>query len=305
VAEKIAGTENLSFTPACPLVLMVEGARAGRPLFLLKKGGPDARAPELTMKTRNGWAHRIAADIRIGVLLCTRLPLSASAPIEGLDVARASWAWPVAGALVGAAGALAFWLASELRLPPPIAAAVALAATLLLTGCLHEDGLADTADGFGGGRDRTRRLAIMRDSRLGTYGACALAMSLLLRWAALSAFASPAETASALIAAHVGARAALPAFMHFVPPARADGLSAQAGRPSLWPAGAAGLIGALTLTLALGVPAAAAGLAFVTSAGFLMAGLCLRQIGGQTGDVLGALEQVIEAIILLTAVARS
>jgi adenosylcobinamide-GDP ribazoletransferase len=255
------------------------------------------------MKTHGGWPDRIAADIRIAILICTRLPLRSAAAIESLDVACASWALPVAGALAGAAGALAFWLAFELRLPPTIAAAVALAATLLVTGCLHEDGLADTADGFGGGWDRTRKLEIMRDSRLGTYGACALAISLLLRWAALAAFTSPVQAASALVAAHVAARAALPAFMHAVPPARADGLSAQAGRPSLAAAVVAGLIGIVTLALTLGLPAAAIGLAFATSAAFLVARLCLRQIGGQTGDVLGALEQVIEAVILLTAVA--
>jgi adenosylcobinamide-GDP ribazoletransferase len=254
------------------------------------------------MKT-DGWANRIAADVGITILVCTRLPLRSSAPFGSGDVARASWALPLAGAAVGAAGAAAFWLASEFRLPPAIAAALALAATLLLSGCLHEDGLGDTADGFGGGSDRARKLEIMRDSRLGTYGACALAMSLLLRWAALAAFAGPAQAALALVAAHVAARAALPAFMRFVPPARADGLSVEAGRPPLTAVVVAGLIGALTLALALGFPAAAIGVALATSAGFLMAGLCLRQIGGQTGDVLGALEQVVEGVILLTAVA--
>jgi adenosylcobinamide-GDP ribazoletransferase len=248
------------------------------------------------------WPQRIAADVRTSILVCTRLPLGLSAAVESIDVTRASWALPVAGAVVGGAGASAFWLASELRLPPAIAAAFALAATLLITGCMHEDGLADTADGFGGGWDRARKLEIMRDSRLGTYGACALGMSLLLRWAALAAFTSSLPAAAALMAAHVGARAALPAFMHMVPPARADGLAAQAGRPSLQGAVIAGLIGVLTLALTLGLPATAFGLALAASAGFLMAGLCLRQIGGQTGDVLGALEQVIETVITLTAV---
>jgi adenosylcobinamide-GDP ribazoletransferase len=257
------------------------------------------------MKPYEGWADRVGADIRVSILFCTRLPLRSSAAFGSGDVARASWALPLAGALVGAAGASVFWAASELRLPPAIAAALALAATLLATGCLHEDGLADTADGFGGGWDRARKLEIMRDSRLGTYGVCALAMSLLLRWAALAAFAGPAQAAAALVAAHVAARAALPAFMRFVPPARADGLSAQAGRPSLQAVTVAGLVGTLTLALTLGFPAAGIGLAFATSAGFLMAVLCVRQIGGQTGDVLGALEQQIEVVILLTAVAGS
>jgi adenosylcobinamide-GDP ribazoletransferase len=251
----------------------------------------------------SAWVIDLARDIRIGILICTRLPLGSPAGIESVDLVRASWALPVAGALVGAAGAWAFWIASELRLPPTLAAALALVATLLLTGGLHEDGLADTADGFGGGWDRARKLEIMRDSSLGTYGACALVMSLLLRWAALADFASPAPAASALIAAHVAARAALPAFMHVVPPARTEGLSARAGQPALWPAAVAALIGVVALALMLGGPAMVIGLVLATSAGFLMAWLCLWQIGGQTGDVLGALEQVIETVILLTAVA--
>jgi adenosylcobinamide-GDP ribazoletransferase len=248
------------------------------------------------------WAQRIAADVITSILVCTRLPLGLSAPTGSADVARASWALPIAGALVGGAGASAFWLASEVTLPPALAAAVALIATLLVTGCLHEDGLADMADGFGGGWDRARKLEIMRDSRVGTYGACALGMSLLMRWAALAAVATPAQAAAALMAAHVAARAALPAFMH-LPPARTDGLAAQAGRPSLRGTVIAGLIGVLALLLTLGLPAMATGLALAAAAGFLMAWLCLRQIGGQTGDVLGALEQVIEIVIMLTAVA--
>jgi adenosylcobinamide-GDP ribazoletransferase len=256
------------------------------------------------MKTPAGWVNRITTDIRISILICTRLPLGFSAVIASGGIARASWALPVAGMLVGAAGAFVFWGACKLGLPPPLAAGLTLAATLVATGCLHEDGLADTADGFGGGQDRARKLEIMRDSRLGTYGACALAMSLLLRWAALAALAAPAPAAAALIAAHTAARAALPAFMRLVPPARTDGLSAQAGQPAAPTAGVAALIGIVVLTLMLGLPAAVIGLVLAALAGFLAARLSVRQIGGQTGDVLGALEQVIEIVILLAAVAK-
>jgi adenosylcobinamide-GDP ribazoletransferase len=255
------------------------------------------------MKTRSDWAYDFVTDIRIAILICTRLPLGSSTQIESLDLVRASWALPVAGALVGAAGACAFWVASALRLPPPIAAALALVATLLVTGGLHEDGLADTVDGFGGGWDRERKLEIMHDSRLGAYGACALVMSFLLRWSALAAIASPGPAAAALMAAHVAARAALPAFMHVIPPARAEGLSARAGQPAWRSAAVAAVIGTLAMAVTLGTQATFVGLAVNTVAGFLMALLCLRQIGGQTGDVLGALEQVIETVILLIAVA--
>jgi adenosylcobinamide-GDP ribazoletransferase len=256
------------------------------------------------MKTRSVWANDLARDIRIAILICTRLPLGSPAQVESPDLVRAGWAFPVAGALVGAAGALAFFVASELGLPPQIAAALALVATLFVTGGLHEDGLADTADGLGGGWDREQKLEIMHDSRLGTYGACALVMSLLLRWAALASMNNPEPAAVALIAAHVAARAALPAFMHVIPPARADGLSVRVGQPALQSAALAAVIGTLALA-PLGLQAMLIGIVLNTAAGTMMAWLCLRQIGGQTGDVLGALEQVIETLILLTAVAAS
>jgi adenosylcobinamide-GDP ribazoletransferase len=255
------------------------------------------------MKTHDGWAKGLAEDIKVSILFCTRLPVPHATPTDKCDVAGASWALPVAGALVGGAGAVVYTIASGIRLPSTLAAALALSATLAVTGCLHEDGLADTADGLGGGRDRARKLEIMRDSRLGTYGACALTMSLLLRWTALAAMAGPMAVASSLIAAHVSARAALPVFMRFVPPARFDGLSAQAGQPALRSAAVAVLLGVLALASALGLAATAIGLVLATCAGLFMAWLSMRQIGGQTGDVLGALEQIIEIVILLTALA--
>ncbi len=255
------------------------------------------------MAALDGWAKRLVTDLTTSILFCTRLPLPHPAPIDSRDVAHATWAFPVAGALAGGSGALAYIVAFAMALPSTLAAALALLSTLVITGCLHEDGLADTADGFGGGRDRARRLEIMRDSRLGAYGACALVMSLLLRWAAISAIARPLAVAAALIAAHVAARSALPAFMRFVSPARPDGLSAQAGRPTLRCVEVAAFLGIAAVGAALGLVAMAAGLLLATAASFVMARLSVRQIGGQTGDVLGALEQIIEVLILLIAAA--
>ena len=247
----------------------------------------------------------LATDLKVIMSFCTRLPLLQTAPVEGCDIARASWAFPIIGAVVGGAGALVYWTAFGIGLPPPPAAALALAATLVVTGCLHEDGLADTMDGFGGGggADRARKLEIMRDSRLGTYGASALAMSLLLRWSALAAIAEPALVAMALVAAHGAARGAMPAFMRLVPPARRDGLSAKAGRPPLPSVGAAALLGIGMLGLGLGLFGAAICLVLLAAASLLMARLAMNQIGGQTGDVLGALEQAGEIVILMTAAA--
>src|SRR5260221_6271868 len=165
------------------------------------------------MMTSYGWTSGLATDLKITILFCTRLPLRHSAPIDSGDVARAAWAFPIAGALVGCVGALTYGMAFEVGLPPMTAAALALAATLLVTGCLHEDGLADAADGFGGGQHRERQLGMLRDSRLGTYGACALVMSLVLRWTAVTALASPRPVPVALVAGHSPAPGALPAVL--------------------------------------------------------------------------------------------
>jgi adenosylcobinamide-GDP ribazoletransferase len=248
---------------------------------------------------------RLIADLKIGIMFSTRLPVGHVAPLTSGDLARASWTFPIVGVLVGAAAAFAYWVSYIVGLPSGPCAALALAAAMTLTGCLHEDGLADTADGFGGGDDRAKKLDIMRDSRLGTYGACVLALSLLLRWSALAAIARPAAVALALVAAHAAARAAMPAFMHLVPPARPDGLSAGAGRPPSQAAIAAAALGAVALVLGLGPSAGIAALLLIAIASGLMALLALRQIGGQTGDVLGALEQANEVIVLLTAAALS
>ena len=127
-----------------------------------------------------------------------------------------------------------------------------MAATLLITGALHEDGLADTADGFGASVSRERKLDIMRDSEIGTYGASALILSFMLRVGAIVSLAEPGLAASALIAAHAGARAVLPVFMRRVPNARQEGLSANAGEPPQDGALIAVLLGLLALLLCLG-----------------------------------------------------
>ena len=250
---------------------------------------------------RGAHFYGLLADLSVGILFSTRLPLVHSMPIAGDDVVRASWSFPVAGAIVGAIGALVYAAAYWIGVPTLPAVVLALAATAAATGCLHEDGLADTIDGFGGGKDREHKLAIMRDSRLGAYGGCALATSFLLRWSALATIADPLSVAAALITAHASARAALPAFMRYVRPARSDGLSAQAGRPSWSSAAVAALLGAIALLIGLGPAGAVAGLIALAAASAFMAWLCMREIGGQTGDVLGALEQVNEVMILLVA----
>jgi adenosylcobinamide-GDP ribazoletransferase len=253
------------------------------------------------MTTPDGWLADCANDLKESLRFLTRLPMGSATPDGDAPLTRAAWAFPLAGVVVGLIGAAIYVLAHELRLPPWVAAALAVAATLTVTGALHEDGLADTADGFGGGDTRERKLEIMRDSRIGAYGVCALILSFLLRVAALASFANPAQAVWALIAAHGGARAALPLFMALVPPARRDGLAYAAGRPSSDRVITASVLGILILAIALGPAHGIAALIFLLVVIALMAWLSVVQIEGQTGDVLGAVEQVSEIVILLVA----
>ncbi len=233
----------------------------------------------------------------------TRLPLPRGVTLATEDLRRAQRFFPLAGLVVGLAGAFAFWLANHLGLGAWPAGALAVAATALATGALHEDGLSDTADGFGGGGDAARKLEIMRDSRLGSYGGLALVLSVLLRVAALAALADPELVGAALVAAHVASRGALPAVMAIAPMARPDGLAAAIGAPSrsdLW--FSLGLTGLLVI-LTLGLHGGFFVLALVVLAGAGVARLAKGQIGGITGDVLGAVQQVAEATALLTVAA--
>ena len=248
-----------------------------------------------------GQVERIVSDLRIAVSLSTILPVGPSAQIDDGEVARASWAFPVAGLVVGLAGAVAYWVARKMGLPSDPAAALALAATVLVTGALHEDGLADTADGFGGGKSREQKLEIMRDSRIGAYGACALILSMIVRWSALATIAEPVSVAAALLVAHVAARATLPVLMWLVPPARSDGLSAGAGQPPWQSALVAAGLAFLYLAFDLGPGKAVIGLCLLSLCVGLWSWLATREVGGQTGDILGALEQTSEIAILLLA----
>src|SRR6266702_2409891 len=191
------------------------------------------------------WVRQRTTELEVCVIFLTRMPLPMPMTIVKGDVSRALWAAPVVGSAVGAVGAAVYWLMHLLHVPDFPAAALAVVATVAATGALHEDGLADVADGFGGGATRERKLEIMRDSRIGTYGVCALILSFLLRVFAIAELGDNATVLPALIAAHAGGRACIPVFMQIVPPARADGLSADAGVPSSAVSLAAALTGAI------------------------------------------------------------
>jgi adenosylcobinamide-GDP ribazoletransferase len=245
------------------------------------------------------------AEVQLALMLLTRLPAGriAAAP----SIGAATWAFPLVGAVVGGLSALVLTGALALGIPAAMAAGLALAAGVLATGGLHEDGLADCADGFGGGRTRERKLEIMRDSRIGSYGALALILSLGLRWQGLVVVTEHGNAALALIALAVSSRAGLPLALLWMPAARTDGMGRSATGTSL--ARAATAVALAVLALALLVDPEAALWVILAQAVVLLvfSWLALRQIGGQTGDVLGAAQQLAEIAgwLLLAAFAAS
>ncbi len=239
------------------------------------------------------------SDIPAALALLSRLPLPGVPSAHG----GTAWAYPLAGAILGVLAAMVASLALALGLPAPLAALITLACAVVMTGALHEDGLADVADGFWGGWTRDRRLEIMRDSQIGTYGVAALALSLIARWQALTLIMGDGAHWSALIATATLSRAAMPALMAALPHARSDGLSHAVGRPSALRAViAAGL--AVVIALILLDLRAALGACLLTFLAVVFCGALARaRIGGQTGDTLGATQQVAEVAILISLAA--
>ncbi len=232
----------------------------------------------------------ICAHILGGLRLLSRLPLPQSEDNPG---PAAAWAWPVTGVVVGSlvAGVAALCL----PLGAQAAAAIALGAQAMITGAMHEDGLADSADGLWGGWDRARRLDIMKDSHIGTYGVMALLVVALIRWSALTTLISGGHW-GAIVAVAVFSRAPMAVLMWAMENARGTGLAQSVGRvPGRAAAGAAALGGVALLML--GVPGLAAGVAGIGVV-CVLALVARAKIGGQTGDILGASQQLAEAAAL-------
>ncbi len=242
-------------------------------------------------------------DLVIAVIFFTRIPLRYRGEIGPAELSRALRCLPLVGLLVGSIAALAGFLTYSLGAPALLAALIAVAASILATGCFHEDGLTDVADGFGGAFERQRKLEIMKDSRTGSYGAAALILSIAIRAAAIAPLIEAGAAWLLLPAAHALARAVIPGLMATTPQASATGLASYHEPPRgavLWSALGGGALAALLLA---GLPV---GLWLILAA-FLstlcLRWLALRQIQGYTGDVLGAAEQLAEMAVLATAAA--
>jgi adenosylcobinamide-GDP ribazoletransferase len=238
-------------------------------------------------------AQNLRDDLAGAFGLLTRLPFGG--PGRG---AASCWAWGPTGAAVAALAVGAGAGAMALGVPVTVAAGLVLAVQAALTGALHEDGLADTCDGLLGGRTPERRMEIMRDSRIGAFGALGLMLSVLIRWAALVAVLAVPMGWAMVIGVSALSRGAMAGVMAALPPARPDGLSQHQGRPTFMQAGAAlavaGVIALPALGLAL-LPVVALGLVAVTA----LAIWARARIGGQTGDILGATQQVAEIAALI------
>ncbi len=238
-------------------------------------------------------------EIRLAIGFFTRLPFK-SPPGQTAEAARA---FAIAGAVIGLIGSLIYLLAMEIGLSGLLAALLAVAATVIVGGALHEDGLADFADMLGVRGDRERKLMVMRDSRIGSYGVLALGFSTAIKVSALVGLGSPWLVAGALITAHAMGRATLPIIMRSLPLARASGLAVDAGKPSA-AATYQGLgIALLIAAFACGPGAALVSLVVAIVAAFLVSEVARRHIHGYTGDVLGAAQEMAQLAIFINLVA--
>ena len=243
-------------------------------------------------------------DPRIALGLLTRVPLGADLRQAAERGANAAWAFPLVGLIVGAiaagVGVAGLWIGLAAG---PVAALVVFA-QVMLTGAMHEDGLADTADGLWRGWDPARRLEIMKDSRIGAYGVIALVLSLLIRVMMVAMLAALGGWAllAGIIAASCISRASMVSVMTLMDPARESGLSASVGQPAMatmvmaWVLAALAAVGLVGLEMVPSVIAAV----FVMA---VMMSLAKARIGGQTGDILGATQQVSEIAVLMVLTA--
>ncbi len=252
--------------------------------------------------------RRLIRDTGVCLTFFSRIPLPDrfSPGHAAPSFRRAARAAPIAGGIIGAVASLFLVLAALLGLSDAMVAIITVGALLAITGALHEDGLADTMDGIGGGATRLKKLEIMRDSRIGTFGASALVISILIRVAALSTFIAafgPARAALLLIAAEAVSRVGAVSMAYAVRPARAQGASFSAGQPTGNTLYEAIIYGALIVMLAgataIGFWPMLVGLAAVAAATFGMIELARSMLGGQTGDVAGATQQVCLLAFLL------
>jgi adenosylcobinamide-GDP ribazoletransferase len=254
----------------------------------------------------------LAHELRLALIalqFLTRVPVPSRVGYSEAWLQASARHFPLVGAAMGGVAALVLWSAALLW-PMPVAVLLSMAATMALTGAFHEDGLADTFDALGGAVTREKALAIMKDSRLGTYGTVALVAVLATKASALIAMEVGAACA-ALLLAHALSRA-VPVGLIYSLPYGGDAEAAKA-KPLATQIGGAGLAVATAWALATSVALGAAGLLPAASlAAACVAALAVfewmrrwlrARLGGFTGDTLGASQQLAEVAIYLTLLA--
>jgi len=243
----------------------------------------------------------------IALQFFTRLPIPLWVGFEQAWLNHASRYFPLVGLVVGAIAATVYAL-TALCLPAPVAAILSTAATIYITGAFHEDGFADTCDGLGGGMTRERALEIMKDSRVGAYGAIGIVCMLGAKLAAVATL-PPASAIAALLLAHPLSRLAATSLIWKMDYARAEGKAKPlAVRMSATEFGIAAVsvvlpAAALILTGALDPAAIVAALLITIIAALWLARKFARRLGGYTGDCLGAVQQLTEAAIYIAILA--
>ena len=237
-------------------------------------------------------------DIPAAFTLLTRLPLPVDHAKTSERAARAAWAYPFVGAVLGLiAGVIALTLAA-MGVQTGIAAAVALGTLMVLTGGLHEDGLSDCADGLGGGTTLQKRLEIMKDSRIGAFGAAALGVALLARWSGYDAVIT-VDWLWAFVAVGTASRLPLVLVMYGMPLSRPDGLAATVGLVTAPIAIIATLLTLILCIISIGLLAVPMLLVMILAC-LPLCWLAWRRIEGYTGDVLGGCQQIAEIAALAT-----
>ena len=242
-------------------------------------------------------------DVPAAFGLLTRIPLRLNTAKVTARGGSSAWAFPIVGVFIGLVAAAVTAAVHWIGLPSAVAAIFAVLVPVIITGAMHEDGLADTADGFWGGWDKERSLEIMKDSHIGTYGTLAIGLSLLLRGVLITALVSDEEYMQGLILAAMMSRASMAGLLTFLPNARGVGLSSSYGRPSNSVSLLAMIICICTALII--IPSHAVSITLVALISTILCGLYAKsKIGGQTGDVLGATQQVTEIAVLFTLLAE-
>ena len=244
------------------------------------------------MSNRDTW-HPQWADVLTSVALLSRLPVRIDVSRATARGSRQCWAYGVVGLILGAIASSVAWVGITLQLPPLTIGFIIIATTAFVTGAMHYDGMADCLDGLWGGWTPAQRLDIMKDSHIGVYGAVGLVCLLGLQASLYEQLIS--QSIWPIIGIMAISRAVMVPVMTWLPNSRTSGLSAQVGRPSVSTAVLALGVGSVVALLTGAWPA----ILGAALAAFAVAAIAKRKIGGQTGDVLGAAQQLAEVVALI------